>query len=145
MQAMCADAGVEKKTNHSLRATGATALFNAGVAEKMIRDVTGHRSNAIQLYERPTEEQKKQVSKIMMNSGSKPSIPESASLGKENYFQGTPASRERRPYSTESIFGSVFSGLNNCNVTLTPQNFTVNLYQAPPEPVENLELKDLYD
>ena len=149
MQAMCADAGVEKKTNHSLRATGATALFNAGVAEKMIRDVTGHRSNAIQLYERPTEEQKKQVSKIMMNSGSKPSIPESASLGKENYFQGTPASREWRPYSTESIFGSVFSGLNNCNVTLTPQNFTVNLYQAPPEPVENLldgiELKDLYD
>ena len=72
MQEMCEEAGVEKKTNHSLRATGCTALFNAGVPVKMICDVTGHRSNAIQLYKRPPEEQKKQVSKIMMNSGSKP-------------------------------------------------------------------------
>ena len=37
----------EKKTTiaHSLRATGATALFNAGVPENLIQDVTGHRSS----------------------------------------------------------------------------------------------------
>ena len=147
MQVMCEEAGVEKKTNHSLRATGCTALFNAGVPEKMIRDVTGHRSNAIQLYERPTEEQKKHVSKVMMNSGSKPTIPDSAPLGKENIPDVT-AFREGRPCSTESIFRSVFSGLNNCNVTLTPKNFTVNLYQAPPaceNLLEEIELKNLYD
>ena len=41
LQSMCADAGIsEKKTNHSLRATGASALFNAGVPERFIRDVT---------------------------------------------------------------------------------------------------------
>ena len=48
MDAMCKEAGIkEKKSNHSLRATGATALFNAGVPEKLIRDVTGHRSKAL--------------------------------------------------------------------------------------------------
>ena len=45
MENMCKEAGIqEKKTNHTLRAIGATALFNAGVPEKLIRDVTGHRS-----------------------------------------------------------------------------------------------------
>ena len=29
-----------KKTNHSLRATGATTLFNAQVPKKMIKDIT---------------------------------------------------------------------------------------------------------
>lgn len=66
LERMCAEAGLEKKTNHSLRATGATALFNAAVPEKMIRDVTGHKSNALQLYERPTVEQQQRVSKILV-------------------------------------------------------------------------------
>ena len=58
LETMCREAGItEKKTNHSLRATGASALFNAGAPEKLIRDVTGHRSNALQLYERPTLQQ----------------------------------------------------------------------------------------
>ena len=67
MESICAEAGVTRKTNHSLRATGATALFNASVPEKLIRDVTGHRSNALHLYERPTEQQRKHVSHILMN------------------------------------------------------------------------------
>ena len=59
---MCLEAGIsEKKTNHSLRATGASALFNASVPEKLIRDVTGHRSNALQLYEKPSLKQKQKV------------------------------------------------------------------------------------
>ena len=64
---MCREAGItEKKTNHSLRATGTTALFRANVHEKLIRDVTGHKSNSLQLYQRSTEEQKKAVSKILV-------------------------------------------------------------------------------
>ena len=43
---MCVEAGnEEKKSNHSLRATGATAMFAAQVPEKMIKDVTGHKSS----------------------------------------------------------------------------------------------------
>ena len=55
-----------KKTNHSMRATGASALFNAGLPEKLIRGVTGHRSKALQLYERPTTEQLQETSAVLV-------------------------------------------------------------------------------
>ena len=40
------------KTNHRLRATGATCLFNAGVPENIIQKTTGHSSiEALRGYE----------------------------------------------------------------------------------------------
>ena len=42
---MCTEAGLlEKKNNHSLWATAATALFEANVSQKLIQECTGHRS-----------------------------------------------------------------------------------------------------
>ena len=51
---MCRDAGISgKKTNHSLRATGTTEMFQAQVPEKIIQERTGHRSvAALRTYER---------------------------------------------------------------------------------------------
>ena len=64
METMCREAGItEKKTNHSLRATGTTALFSAGVPEKLI---AGHKSNVLQLYERQSVAQNKAVSGILV-------------------------------------------------------------------------------
>lgn len=40
---MCKDCGIEEKTNHSLRATGASVMFQANVPEKIIQNTTGHR------------------------------------------------------------------------------------------------------
>ena len=66
---MCKEAGItEQKTNHSLRATGTSAVFNATVHEKMIRDVTGHRSKALQLYEWPSVDKQKAVSTVLMSN-----------------------------------------------------------------------------
>ena len=49
-------------TNHSLRATSASRMFNAGVPEKIVAEVTGHKSlNALRQYERTTEVQFKAV------------------------------------------------------------------------------------
>lgn len=53
-----------EESNHSLCATGATSLFNAGVSENLIHDVTGHRSNALQLYEHPSVIQQQSVSRV---------------------------------------------------------------------------------
>lgn len=63
---MCEEAGIEgHKTNHSLRVSGASTLFDAGVPEKIIQGRTGHRSlDALRLYERVTDNQNQQVSKI---------------------------------------------------------------------------------
>ena len=64
---MCADAGVEGTfTNHSLRATGATVLFDAGVPEAVIQKRTGHKSlDALRSYEQVTLDQEKCVANIL--------------------------------------------------------------------------------
>ena len=56
---MCLQAQVlGKNTNHSLRASGITKLFQAGSLEKVIEDRSGHRSlDGLRKYERVSEEQ----------------------------------------------------------------------------------------
>ena len=52
VKSMFAMVGVVGKTNHSLRATGASNMFQAGVPEKIVQERTGHRSiKALRMYE----------------------------------------------------------------------------------------------
>ena len=45
-------------TNHSLRATSASKMFVSGVPEKIVAEVTGHKSvEALRQYERTTNQQ----------------------------------------------------------------------------------------
>ncbi len=69
---MCSAAGItDPKTNHSLRATGATSMFESNVPERMIQSYTGHRSlEALRKYERPSHAQHQEVSDIL-TSGDK--------------------------------------------------------------------------
>ena len=62
---LCAEAGLERKTSHSLRITCATTLFQNSVEEKLIRERTGHRSNALFNYEKPNLDQQCKVSEIL--------------------------------------------------------------------------------
>ena len=69
---MCLKAGVEgKKTNHSLRATSATQMYQSGVyqsgvPEKVIQERTGHRSlKALRCYKRTNEAQHQAVSSVL--------------------------------------------------------------------------------
>lgn len=59
---LCARAGLTRKTAHSLRVTCATNLFQSGAEEKVIRERTGHKSNALPRYEHPTEKQLEKAS-----------------------------------------------------------------------------------
>ena len=64
---MCKEAKISgHKTNHSLRATGATELYTAGVPEKIIQERTGHRTlESLRMYERTSEKQQQAVSKVI--------------------------------------------------------------------------------
>ena len=54
------------KTNHSLRATGATELYEAQVSEKIIQERTGHRSlEYLRMYECTSDKQQQAVSNIL--------------------------------------------------------------------------------
>lgn len=62
----CEEAQVYGKTNHSLRATGATMMFQACVPEKIIKEFTGHRSSdGVRRYERTPVEHQQAVSSIL--------------------------------------------------------------------------------
>ena len=53
---------------HSTKTSGllrATKLFNSCVEEKLIRERTGHRSNALLTYEKPCLEQSAKVSNLL--------------------------------------------------------------------------------
>ena len=73
VKTMCTEANIEGRfTNHSLRATGATELFQKEVPEKIIQEVTGHRSvKALRQYERVSNAQKEAACNILTGSESK--------------------------------------------------------------------------
>lgn len=58
-------AGLPRKTAHCLRVTCATRLFQNSVEEKLARERTGHRSNALFGYQKASDEQVQNVSKLL--------------------------------------------------------------------------------
>ena len=66
---MCKQAGIKgNKLNHSLRATGATQLYESVVPKKLIQERTGHCSlEALRVYERMNV-QHKAVSSILLSA-----------------------------------------------------------------------------
>ena len=64
---MCKAAGVGGfKTNHSLRATAATRLYQAGIDEQLIMEKTGHHSlEGVRSYKRTNNEQHENLSDIL--------------------------------------------------------------------------------
>ena len=69
---MCQEAGITGNfTNHSLRAFGASEMYQAGISEKIIQERTGHRSlQGLRVYERTAEAQLVDISKVMSESSS---------------------------------------------------------------------------
>ena len=104
---MFREVGIEGKTNHSLRATGATRLFEANVPEKLIKERTGHKSlDALRLHEHTSVDQQKSVSNLMCSSS------------KENQFQFSSPSGN----TSTSAFSSsqtMFKDFNNCTFNIT--------------------------
>ena len=52
-------------TNHSTRRTGGTRLFRAGVDRKLVKEATGHSSDAVNKYQLTSDEQREKMSKIV--------------------------------------------------------------------------------
>ena len=136
---MCERAGVERKSNHSLKATGATEMFAANVPEKLIQSRTGHHSlEALRLYERPPHEQHQAVSNVLtsavpqrnfgdeltnIQSTAEPtsvvSMVENRSLTKSTMVQSQCPPTWQMP----SLFGS----MNHCSVNI---NINMNATQS---------------
>ena len=117
---MCIEAGIEKKTNHSLRATGASALFQANVPERIIQKTTGHRSvDALRSYEKISVDQYKAVSKVLMTN--------SAFDSHEN------ARPQPQDLSLPMNMARVFGNLTNCTIGKMTVNINPSVYSSSVE------------
>ena len=88
---LCGATGVQGfKTNHSLRVTAATRLFQQGADEQLIMKRTSHRST--KAYKRTSESQIKVVSDVLNQTEKKrkveSSVESSKSLGVTSLSQG---------------------------------------------------------
>ena len=106
---MCSMAGIPgRKTNHSLRATGATEMYESGAPEKLIQERTGHRSlEALRSYERTSAQH------LHMAKSTKSTI-----LGIN------PSASQASPTPSPGIS---FQNLHGCTINITMTNL-------PPQP-----------
>ena len=94
---MCTKAGLQGDyTNHSGKRTCATSLFQNNIDEQMIKERTGHRSDAVGAYKVPSNIMKRDISNILE--------PENA----ENSEQ---KAKKPRDFFTAGTAGATF---NNC-------------------------------
>lgn len=102
----CAFVGIEGKTNHSLRATNATRLFEPNnVPEKLIQEVTGHR---LCVYEHRFASQYLVVSTIMCAQTSQS-------------YQAAGTSTPKKPVKQalkESSLPNTFKNCTNCIINV---------------------------
>lgn len=100
-------------------------MFATNVPEKIIKEVTGHKSSkALAIYERPTVQQKQAVSNILVTS-SKSYLDEMKKI--ESTDRVAKKAPSFTPPTLPNFMTSMFSGLNNCNITISPQNFHVHM------------------
>ena len=115
---MCKEAGIEGNiTNHSLRATSATQMYDKGVPEKIIQERTGHCSlEALWTYERTNEHQYQAVSAIL----SAPSSSSNTSYNKyiEQKSISHTVCQPHQPLTTSSSDFS-FQNLHGCMINIT--------------------------
>ena len=123
---MCSLAGIEGKiTNHSLRATAATQMYEMGVPEKVIQERTGHRSlDSLRVYERTSTQQQQAASNILSGSH----------VQARHHSQASTLSIGPSPSSSvQSLpiyFGNLYGCTINVNAGATNQQPSMNFTQA---------------
>jgi len=140
---MCNAAGIEGKfTNHSLRASGATVLFQVEAPEKVIQEFTGHRSvKALQHYEKVASQQKQAACNIL--NGGAPATSFSTEVEKLHSMQQSPnllSPQVLYPPNNVSIITTRptisphISISGNCTI-----NFTVNVSPSGNFAIDNAQ------
>lgn len=108
-------------TNHSLRATCASRLFQQGVDEQLIMDRTGHRSSSVHLYKRTSSEQLNNLSDILYgNTCKKPKVDPECSVKTPNL--PVPSNTVSNPQCDNIVVQNVAESDKKISF-----NFTINL------------------
>lgn len=147
LKEMCQEAGLSAKfTNHSLRAYGATTLFQAGVSEKLIQQRTGHRClEALRQYERTSESQLADVSNVISNPDTSVSanISSKVAVTKSSINEGSAlVTCAGGGAPTIVLKGCTFTG---CSIAFSGPSSNVNNESVAAEVLEGLTVDDIFD
>ena len=72
-------------TNHSARHTGGTRLFQADIDHKLVKEATGHRSDAVDKYQVTSHEQLRKMSDILQSKPNTTSVEVDANSSENNH------------------------------------------------------------
>ena len=146
LKEMCAEAGIAANyTNHSLRAYGATTMFQAGVSEKLIKQQTGHNSvESLRQYECASESQLLDVSNIVsFNQNPSPRDFEMLSVMKshsqQSYQSASYKADEMVSYSSRTEPPKPTFIFNSCNFSSCSMNFAMNNDSEPSKKSDELD------
>lgn len=162
VSSMCEDAGVSRKTNHALRATGTTDMYIAKVPERTIQEPTGHRSlEALRKYERPTSNEIQAVSNLLTTDQPRTSydaelektyVQESTSVTRSSIWH-TQCVKEPQESTARGFMGSLFGNLTNCTINISPNTMNCNFQpqfgnamtvEEDVAALENYSVQDLF-
>ena len=70
VKSMCKEGGIQGKfTNHSLRATCASRMFDKELPEQLIKETTGHKSDCVRVYKRTSDNLRQKACETLSASG----------------------------------------------------------------------------
>jgi len=144
LKEMCQEAKLSAKfTNHSLRAYGATTLFQAGVSEKLIQQRTGHRSlEALRQYEQTSESQLADISNVISNPDTS-AFATKVTMAKSSVNEGsTLETCAGSGVPTIVLKGCTFTG---CSIAFSGPASNVNNESVAAEVLEGLTVNDIFD
>ena len=107
-------------SNHSLRCTGTTRLFRSGVDRKLVKEYSGHSSDAVDAYQITSDEQREKMSKIIKGFDKQNSIENNEKCGEVelkvtnssvNADMGCECSKQNVKLSEAGRLGDVISNI----------------------------------
>ena len=129
---LCSSAGIQgHKTNHSLRATATSRLYQSGVEEQQVMERTGHRTvEGVRSYKRTSEQQQQALSDILNQPCSSAT---SSSTVIPAVTSATSNSLSLATASTQQLQRGIHfpsATFNNCTITF---NATPSVDHTPPK------------
>ena len=102
-------------TNHSLRRSGTTRLFRGGVDRKLVKEFTGHSSDAVDEYQVTSDEQREMLSKIIAGKKEQtipiPSLDLSVSDKQEGSNIGCWCNKQQLNLNAPEKIGQMITGI----------------------------------
>ena len=136
---LCEKVGLTgNRTNHSLRATSATRMFDQNVDEQNIAEITGHKSDAVREYKRTSDAKKRFLSRVIQGSDEVVSPKRIALSESSKSLPGVPSAASGGPTAigsasdASSDSSTVFGGPSHaCGVSgVSGQNSTGSVNDA---------------